>query len=615
VHTVALPQVENAMSRRYLQVLMRWVPVALRAFNVWPERPHCGHFFGGVFWYGLETSRSIATVALVASSPEFDPGLVGYSAVELRQIALQGLRYLCLTHDTGPAECVRPVHSWGRPEPAGTKWGERGQGFFRESQCGETIAHLTLTAALLHDVLGDEERTMLAAIATDYLGRFGAMAPWSGVYYDTQSEENGWTALGLVTSLLLTPTPPAATLGAQVKRWMFCTATMPQDSANGAAFAGGTSVREWCQQTYTLLPDSTAENHGFVHPGYMAAAITLSGEALNLLHLYRQPIPPHLFWHRQDCYNVLKRWCDTAGAPHCPQGMDWPYFDYVSYSFLHATANLYLEDADAALLERCVLDTVERTCAAHDGRTVPAEVAQYCHPFQDPALMQESHAVALAQSYLAHRLLGVGMAPADQPAMAQRLAGVSVYAHGGVLLHRHAHGQTSLSWRNRTMVLPATPEGMKLIGPQSETLRANIQVAGQAKSTTLVALTIRDAPDRVCVVLVQDLAQDSVRRQVLFASLPHGKCLTVERLVARQALTVESLVQGRLSVINDGYFGDFPDLRGQRRLFWDGGVQVCHGYASDTDSADTTIALAPSRWVNIDDRAGLVFQGTGRAVY
>ena len=93
VNTVILPMVENAMSRRYLQVLMRWVPVALRAFNVWPERPHCGHFFGGVFWYGLETSGPIATLALVASSPEFDPALVGCSAMELRQIALQGLRY------------------------------------------------------------------------------------------------------------------------------------------------------------------------------------------------------------------------------------------------------------------------------------------------------------------------------------------------------------------------------------------------------------------------------------------------------------------------------------------------------------------------------------------
>jgi hypothetical protein len=613
--TVVLPTAENDMSRRYLQVLMRWVPVALQAFNIWPARPHCGHFFGGVYWYGLETAGPSATLALVASSPEFDPALVGCSALELRQIALQVLRYLCLTHDTGPAECVRPLHSWGRPEPAGTKWGERGQGFFPESQCGVTLAYLALTAALLRDMLGDEERAMLAAITTDYLARFGAMAPRSGVYYDTQCEENGWTALGLVASLLLLAPTPATLLPAALHRWMFCTATMPQDTANAAVFADGTTVREWCARTYTLLPDGTAENHGFVHPGYMAAAVTLSGEALNLLHLYGQPVPPHLFWHCRDCYNVLKRWCDTTGAPHCPQSMDWPYFDYISYSFLHATANLYLQDADTACLERYVLATVERTCAAHSGRTVPAEVVQYCHTFQDPALMHESRAVTLAQSYLAHRLLGPGTFPADPTALAQRLTGVSVYTHGGFLLHRHTRGQTSLSWRNSTMMLPTTGEGVKMIGPQAGSMLARVQVVGQADSTTLVALTIRESPDRVCVVLVQDLAQDSLRRHVLFASLPHGKCVLVERLVARQALTVESIVQGHLSVINDGYFGDHPDQRGQRRLFWDGGVQVCRGYASDTDAADLTIELTPSRWCNIDDRAGLVFRGSGRAVY
>ena len=69
--------------------------------------------------------------------------------------------------------------------------------------------------------------------------------------------------------------------------------------------------------------------------------------------------------HRRDhnaAVNIFREGAssDSAGAPHCPQGMDWPYFDYVAYSFLHATANLYLEDADAARLKRCVLDTVER---------------------------------------------------------------------------------------------------------------------------------------------------------------------------------------------------------------------------------------------------------------
>lgn len=43
--------------------------------------------------------------------------------------------------------------------------------------------------------------------------------PRSGVYSDTQSEENGWTALGLIASLLLL---------ALLKRWMFYTATMLQ---------------------------------------------------------------------------------------------------------------------------------------------------------------------------------------------------------------------------------------------------------------------------------------------------------------------------------------------------------------------------------------------------
>src|SRR5262249_43469178 len=147
--------------------------------------------------------------------------------------------------------------------------------------------------------------------------------------------------------------------------------------------------------------------------------------------------------------------------------------------FLHATANLYLEDADAARLERCVLDTVEGACAAHGGRTVPAEVAQYCQTFQDPALMRESRAVALAHAYLAHRLLGVGMAPTDQTAVAQRRGGVAVYTHGGLLLPRPAHGQPSLSWRNRPMAPPATSAGMQLIGPQSGTMLATLQVAGR----------------------------------------------------------------------------------------------------------------------------------------
>ena len=62
--SVALPTNENAMSRRYLRIIERWVPVGMSYYNEWPVRRNCGHFFGGVLWYGQETAMTISTLAL-----------------------------------------------------------------------------------------------------------------------------------------------------------------------------------------------------------------------------------------------------------------------------------------------------------------------------------------------------------------------------------------------------------------------------------------------------------------------------------------------------------------------------------------------------------------------
>jgi hypothetical protein len=620
---LALPNRENEMSRRYLTTITRWVPVAKRYWNEWPDRPNCGHFFGGVHWYGQETSMPIVTLALAASSPEFDAQVAGVTADQLRQIALQGLRYLCFTHDTGPADCFRPRVGLGRPEPAGTKWGERGRGFFPESQCGGTVASLALTAALLGDLLGDEERAMLGNIAEDYLARFGEMEPRSGVYFDTQTEENAWTALGLVASLLLLnayrgdQAPPDPKQRAhwweQAKLWMFRTLTVPRDQYDYAEFAGGRTVRELCSRTYTTLPDGTAENHGFVHPSYMASAANQSGTTLNLLNVYRHEIPPHLFWHRKDTYDLLKRWCDRTGAPQPVQGMDWPYFSHPGHTYYHAIANLYLGDPDAALLERRALEIVERSTALHGGQIVPQEAIERGHGPQDPTVMRERAAVGLARAYLTHRLLGPGETPSDAADFERRMQGVHLYPHGGFVLHRHARGQTSLAWRNRTMVLPATREGQKLIGPASGSMLAEIVVRGRPANTTPVSLKVREQEDCVSVALVQDLAQGSVRRRVLFASLPNGKCLVYERLAARQNIVVESVRQGYLSVINDGLLSHREDLRGKRQVYWPRGKQVFYGSYSGQE--DMTLDLERAGWVNVDDRCGLVYRGSGRALY
>ena len=165
------------------------------------------------------------------------------------------------------------------------------------------------------------------------------------------------------------------------------------------------------------------------------------------------------------------------------------------------------------------------------------------------------------------------------------------------------------------MVLPATREGQKLIGPAAGSMLAAVKVKDRAESTRTVALKIREADDRVCALLLQHLAQGAVRREVFFASLPNGKCLTVERLTAREDITVESVRQGHLSIINDGYFGDREALRGERRIFWQGGERVFSGYPTESAENDELLDLGDTRWVNVDDRCGLIFLSSGAALY
>ena len=77
---------ETALSRRYLQVLEKWIPVGLEYFEDWPGRPNCGHFLGGCHWYGIETVNGSLAFALAASSPEYDERRGGCSREELRRI-------------------------------------------------------------------------------------------------------------------------------------------------------------------------------------------------------------------------------------------------------------------------------------------------------------------------------------------------------------------------------------------------------------------------------------------------------------------------------------------------------------------------------------------------
>ncbi|MHB1355835.1 MAG: hypothetical protein ACYCZF_07640 [Anaerolineae bacterium] len=611
-----LPWQETDISRRYLHILHKWTPTAIATFSDWPMRINCGHFYGGCNWYGEETCSPAFVFALIASSPEYDPVLTGCTRHDLRMMAYKALRYLCFTHDTGPADCVRPAKALGRSDCCSTKWGERGKGFFPESQCGVTLGQMAITALLLNDLLDDETWSMLDAIYTDYAERFATMEPRSGVYLDTQMEENAWTSLGLAsTALILGHHPLAESWLASARRWMFLTVASPQDARNRAQWQGGKNVSDLVFKTFTSLPDYMAENHGMVHPTYTAASMTFLLNLAVLFDIYGMPLPAEALYNRDKIYGVLKSLSDRTGLMHPVQGMDWPYLRTSEATLPHTAAALLLHDVDAARLELLVLERAEQIMESNEGRMYHRDVGEKVNNIQEPLIMWEYQASHFAYAYTAHRQLDPGLKPATTQEIEVEQRGVRVFPHSGFIFHRHPHGQTSFSWRNNIMALPLNKDGLLTVAPATNSILAQFGVKDNPDSQHLLSLAYDEQQDCFALNMVMDRCQDSVRQRVLYASLPNGTSLLLERLEARKDISITYVKQGFLRIINE-HFQAMPDnCHGQRTLFSKLGEKVFHGYVSTDPQSDIQWQASNLGWLNIDDRLGIVYMAEGSTTY
>ena len=619
-HTTALasphlPAEENALSLRYLRLLEGWIPVAVDYFQEWPVRSNCGHFFGGVHWYGNETIGPTQALALAAASPDYNEQNSGVSRDDLIRMAIMGLRYLCFTHDTGPEDCVRPDTGMGRPENCGTKWGERGRGFFPESQCGHGIANLAQVCLLLREHLDEETWMMMARIHEDYAGRFESLPPRDGVYVDTQMEENAWTANGLTSChLFLERHPSAADWEAHTRRWLFSACATPQDAKDLGA-VGESTARQLTGKIFTTLPDYWAENHGMVHPNYTASGVR-SLMSVGCQHkLWGRDLPEELYWNRRRVYEGLKVVTDGAGYAQAVQGMDWPYLPTNGFETSHAIASVFYDDPDAAALQLRGLEVVEARMKGNNGRMYDKEVAMKAHGQQDPLIIRESIIRGVSHHYLLHRLFGAGPEPTPEGELERHLAGVRNYPHAGFVHHRHPKGQTSFSWRNSIMALPLTREGILTIAPCSDSWLGTPSVKDRPDSHRLVASTVSEDDDAFAATLVIDRCQESLRQQVLFASLPDGRVLSSERFVAVEDLELESLNQGFLRITNEHFPLLAPNCRGERTLYRPDGSTDYKGWIGTEEDEDIVDQLGTPAWLNVDDRLGIRFAGSGHAVY
>ncbi len=165
------------------------------------------------------------------------------------------------------------------------------------------------------------------------------------------------------------------------------------------------------------------------------------------------------------------------------------------------------------------------------------------------------------------------------------------------------------------MALPLNSEGLYTVAPASNSFLATVEVKDRPDFEKLVSIRVDERQEGFAAALVMDRAQGAIRQEVLFAGLPNGTSLSWERLIAQEAVTIEDVRQGFLRIINEDFRGIEGNCNGARTFHTPEGAEVFKGFVSTDPDSDVVRTYAHPGWLNVDDRLGLVFRGTGRTVY
>lgn len=613
----------NGWTRRISASLHKWVNFAESEFRLWPNRPNAGHFFGGAYWYELETVQTAAIYAVLASFTE--PGVeVRYNRAQLTDRAIKAIRYLGFTHDTGPEDCVRDTSKI--PLCSGNKWGGRQDRYFVATQVGGSMYYFGLAAWLLWDQLDDETRVLVQNTISSYADRWADEEPRNGTYYDTQLEENAWTGIGIFTAAMLFPEHPRnAHWWAAYHKWNVNSMTTFRDRLSHEP-SRGVPLRSRVS-AITLHPDYTTENHAFVHPTYMAASLNFRGRELAELLLAGMPADTIDMYNDREMYErTLKRWAEADGIPSSVQGQDWWYNQQHGFLHGHALMNVLHGDGEAARLEEMALSTIEALQNSNNRGCYLEQHGEDCiivAEFQQAAIdMEHVSAAHMLNTYLLHKLGGNGAEPADRKGMEARLAGVRVYPYGGLVTHRTETTFTSFSWRNHAMALSLPRSGCWLQTPLFESYTGIVRLSrDEGASPPINESFVTDSrehhadvrEDGFAAYALLERGNKHLLQHVGFVSLPDGRSLYWEQFEALESVALKTLHTGVVGIRNE-YYRELPDwAKGYRELHLPDQMQRFESWR--LNSSDTVADYPSCHYLNIDDKAGYLLYGSSGIRY
>jgi hypothetical protein len=615
---------ENEMSKRFYQILLKWIPFANKEFREWDGRPNSGHFFGGDFWYSSESASTALVFAAVAKLGDYKKEITALERDDLMNKAIKAIRYMGFTHDTGPEDCVRVN---GRNSyTAGKKWGGKNDHFFMASQNGRSISSLATAAWLLWDDLDNETKILVQNVVASYADRFCDEPPRSGSYYDTQCEEDAWTSAGLATAVALFPEHPHHERWKEgFINWGINTITTSWDRlTSGSGLIEKLESHEF--KTINFHPDYTTENHAFVHPSYLCAGINLRAVHAIFAKMSGEEINPCAIYNNEKLYEkTVKVWAQFDGLAVPIQGQDWWYNRHHERQFTHAVLNVVHKNSTAALFERRCLEIIEKIqlsnpsgCLLEEGELVfnPAH-AQSSKDFEPGS------ALDLVNSYLLHVFGGGDEAvPATYEDLTRDLTGVHYYPFGCSIINRTKDAFTSFSWRNNVMLLTLPRQSLWNITPlfhsytglfkfrQTKAVKA---LSNQESIRNMEECQINQFENGFGVTGVILRGDQEIAQELSVVSLPNGYTLYFEKIKVLKECEMEQAATGIIGVRNENYQALRNLAPGKRTIYLPESEEAFDGFLGNVP--DIKKSWEAPAYLNLDSKMGFIIKGSNRVTY
>jgi len=593
VHPHAELGAETPLSRACYRRLLDYVRLTQPQIHDWPDADGCRYHKRDE--HTELAVRQNATVALgyaaaLAGSYERadtgasrDKAAAGRTEVRLSRSAASAdllglLRYLALTHKANFL-----------PTGDGKSWGDQWQSAFWAAIAGQA-------AWLVWDDLDDELRLLTARMIAHEADRFLNQPPPSGEWKDTKAEENAWNSEILALAACMFPDHPNRPAWHEQAVVYMINSLAREADQQDARIVDGRPAAERITAV-TLHDDYTLENHGRVHPDYLASGFLMLRNAL-LYQAAGAAAPESCSYNVRETFDVFKRLVAANASCYYVNGQDWwPHRHDVPLMFA-GFMNVLGSDPDAAYLEIAALRFFARMHGRFpDGRAYDPREFNYANA-------EEEMFCRYAELYLLHRMLGDGPAPSTPDEFIRNQCGVHYYRAGGFVTHRTPEKFASFAWRNGAMGLvyaaDRTLDNTWLTAPSTRGLVGYIHCEGLEDGDPVLEEHRVDTTDSGFAVTARfTRCEGKIEQWLAMISLPGPAVVYLERLVAREPVTVTEVATGTVGILNEDGPGIVPN---RRTLYHDKGQDTVIG-ASDEPAR---LINLEGKWINVDSRFGVV---------